>query len=229
MSVSPPSPNNNKNYNKCSCNPRKLCETSQSAFHPTHIRLSPHSPNQQAPFPSSRHALQILPHTFLLANWIPFFAPYPHSLYIFLSLSNIASFLAPVLGNKFLRSLTAFRFSWETDFQGSFPSCFSPTLSLSLYFFLLLSFFLFAHSLPLSAASVVQVQIKFIFCLLRLPNLFFIIIAPPCSSFTQSKQSSSSARVRAAAEDGSVSQSSKKEEEKKNQTHSNNFWHSNGN
>lgn len=58
-------------------------------------------------------------------------------------------------------------------------------------------------------------QIKFIFCLLRLPNLFFIIIAPPCSSFTQSKQSSSSARVRAAAGDGSVSQSSKRKKKKK--------------
>lgn len=196
-----------------------------NAFHPTQLQLSLHHSSSQLtnkhPSPPP-HAQQILPHTFLLANWIPFFAPYP-SRSISFSLSIIASFLALVLGNKFLRSLTAFRFSWETDFQGSFLSCFSrfPLLSLSLWFcisFWLLSFFLFIHSLPLSAASVVQVQIKFIFCLLRLPNLFFIIIVPPCccSSFTLSKQSSSSARVRAAAGDGSVSQSSNEWKKKPN-------------
>lgn len=124
MSVSPPLPNNK--FHAIHANFAKHLKAPSipptSDFPPTH---------QQAPFPSSRHALQILPHTFLLANWIPFFAPYPYSLYLFLSLSNIASFLALVLGNKFLRSLTAFRFSWETDFQGSFPSCFFPSLSLS--------------------------------------------------------------------------------------------------
>lgn len=146
MSVSPLHPTTSTKFHAIHANFAKQRLPSHTAptFPPPLIQPT----NQQAPFPSP-HALQILPHTFLPANWIPFFAPYP-SRSISFSLSIIASFLALVLGNKFLRSLTAFRFSWETDFQGSFLSCFSrfPLISLSLIlYFLLVTFFFFCLSI----------------------------------------------------------------------------------
>lgn len=137
MSTPPPHPT--PASNKFHAIHAKLCETSQSALHPTHSSsTNPHAPSPYSIPPS--HALQILPHTFLpAANWIPFFA-LSVSISLTLSLSIIPNFLALVLGNKFLRSLTAFRFSWDR-FSRQFSKLLSPLslaacLSHSIYFLL---------------------------------------------------------------------------------------------
>lgn len=145
MSVyTPPPPPNNNNNNKISCNPRKLCETSQSAFHPTHIRLSPHHSSSQLtnkhPSPPPTNFA-----TYFFASKLnPFFCALYLSLYLFLSVYHIEFFGSRPWQQIFAQS-DSLSFFLRDRFLRQFSKLLFPLpLALSLSFcisFWLLSFF----------------------------------------------------------------------------------------